>query len=202
MAFYLKNFCYHSAIKKTPHEAMYGEKPNLSFMKVFGCVAYLFIEKHFRNKIDRKAKKGIFLGHALDSRSFLIGIEIDRGEVKVQKNKECKVRREQLLLRSEWIGKSRTWGKQRDEWNSFFMSEIVDQNLLPKNAKEELKNENWRKAMQEEYISLSKNKVWDLVEDNGEKVVGSRWHFGVKYGPTGEISRFKARFVAKGYSQV
>ena len=74
--------------------------------------------------------------------------------------------------------------------------------MLPKNAKEALKNENWRKAMQDEYDSLSENKVWDLVEDIGAKIVGSRWHFGVKYGPTGEISRFKARFVAKGYSQV
>ena len=69
---------------KSPHEALYGEKPNLSFMKLFGCIAYSFIEKQFRNKIDRKAKKGIFLGHALD-RSFLIGIENDRGELKVQK---------------------------------------------------------------------------------------------------------------------
>ena len=32
--------------------------------------------------------------------------------------------------------------------------------------------------------------------------MGSRWHFGVKYGPTREISRFIARFEAKGYSQV
>ena len=51
-----------------------------------------------------------------------------------------------------------------------FLSEIVDQNLLPKNAKEALKNENWRKAMQDKYNSLSENKVWDLVEDNGAKV--------------------------------
>ena len=40
-----------------------------------------------------------------------------------------------------------------------FLSEIVDQSLLPKNAKEALKNENWRKAMQDEYNSLSENKV-------------------------------------------
>ena len=58
-----------------------------------------------------------------------------------------------------------------------FLSEIVDQIFLPKNAKEALKNDNWRKAMQDEYNSLSENKVWDLVEDNGAKVVGSRWHF-------------------------
>ena len=101
MAFYLKGFCYHSAIKKPPHEAMYGEKPNLSFLKVFGCFAYPFIEKQFRKKIYKKAKKGIFLGHALDGRSFLIGIENDRGELKVQKNKEFKLRREQVLLRSK-----------------------------------------------------------------------------------------------------
>ena len=56
--------------------------------------------------------------------------------------------------------------------------------------------------MQDIYNSLSENTDWDLFEDYGAKLVGSRWHFGVKYGPTGEISRFKARFVAKGYSQV
>ena len=83
-----------------------------------------------------------------------------------------------------------------------FLSEIVDQNLLTKNAKEVLKNGNRKKAIQDEYNSLSVIKSWDLVKDNGAKVVGSGWHFGVKYGPTGEISRFKARFVAKGYSQV
>ena len=181
MAWYLKNFCYHSAIKKTPHEGMYGEKPNLSFLKVFGCVAYPFIEKQFRNKIDRKKKKGIFLGHALNSKSFLIGIENDRG-VKEQTNLEHGVNKEM----SEIV----------------FLSETFDQILLPKNAKEALRNENWKKTMQEENNSLSENKDWDLVEDNGAKVVGNRWNFGVKYGPTGEKSRFKARFVAKGYSQV
>ena len=56
--------------------------------------------------------------------------------------------------------------------------------------------------MQDEYNSLSENEVWDLAEDNGAKLVGSRWHVGVKYGPTGEISRFRARFVTKGYSKV
>ena len=83
-----------------------------------------------------------------------------------------------------------------------FLSAIVDQNFLPKNAKYALRNESWKKAMQDKYNSLSEKKVWDLVEDNAAKVVGSRWHFGVKNGPAAEISKFKARFVAKGYSQV
>ena len=45
----------------------------------------------------------------------------------------------------------------------------MDQNLLPENAKEALKKENWRKAMQGGYNSLSETKVYDLVEDNEPK---------------------------------
>ena len=146
MAFYLKNFCYHSAIKKTPHEAMYGEKPNLSFMKVFGCIAYPFIEKQFRNKIDRKAKKGIFLGHALDSRSFLMGIENDRGELKVQKTRNARFDENNYYFGvNEQANLEHEVNKEMSE--IVFLSEIVDQNLLPKNAKEALKNENWKKAI-------------------------------------------------------
>ena len=174
---------------------------NLSFMKVFGCVAYPFIEKQFRNKIDRKAKKGILLGHARDSRSFLIGTENDRGELKVHKTRNASLDENNYYFGvNEQANLEHEVNKEMSE--IVFLSEIVDQNLLPKNAKEALKNENWRKAMQDEYNSLSENKVWDIVADNGAKLVGSRWHFGVKYGRTGEISRFKARFVAKSYSQV
>ena len=33
------------------------------------------------------------------------------------------------------------------------------------------------------------------------KPIGSRWHFALKFGPSGKIKRYKARIVAKGYSQ-
>ena len=56
--------------------------------------------------------------------------------------------------------------------------------------------------MKKEFDSLEKNKVWELVRIRGEKPIGSRWHIALKYGPNGEISRFKARFIAKGFSQV
>ena len=56
MAANLKNMCFHSAIGKTPYESMYGEKPNLNFVKknfwVCSVVAYSFKEKQFRKKLD------------------------------------------------------------------------------------------------------------------------------------------------------
>ena len=69
---------------------MYVEKPNLSFMKVFSFVAHPFTEKQFRNKIDRKATKGNFSSHELNSRLFRIGTENDRGELKVQKTRNAR----------------------------------------------------------------------------------------------------------------
>ena len=145
-------------------------------MKVFGYVAYPFIEKQFRNKIDKKVKKEIFLGHALDSRFFLIGIENDRGELQGSKTRTARFDENNSYFGvNEQANLEHEINKEMSE--TVFLSEIVDQNLLPKIAKEALKNENWRKALQDEYNSLSENKVWDLVEDNGAKVAGRTWHF-------------------------
>ena len=62
MAFYVKNLLLHSAPEKTAFEMMYNEKPNLSFVKLFGCVALMHIEKPFRKKLDQTSKNGFFLG--------------------------------------------------------------------------------------------------------------------------------------------
>ena len=62
----------------------------------------------------------------------------------------------------------------------------------------------WLKAMQEETISLAKNKTWYLVErPKGARMIGSRWIFKKKPGILGVVQpRYKAGVVAKGYSQI
>lgn len=45
-AVYLRNRCPTKAIKgKTPYEALYGKKPNVNHLRVFGCDAYTHIPK-------------------------------------------------------------------------------------------------------------------------------------------------------------
>ena len=57
--------------------------------------------------------------------------------------------------------------------------------------------------MDEELQSLTENDVWDVVpKPAGRKVVDGRWVFRVKGNAQGELERFKARYVAKGFSQV
>ena len=49
---------------------------------------------------------------------------------------------------------------------------------------------------------MNQNNVWTLVSlPEGKKAIDSRWHLRVKYGPDGELKRYKAKFVAMGFSQ-
>lgn len=60
----------------------------------------------------------------------------------------------------------------------------------------------WNKAMSEEYKSLIDNKTWSLTTlPPGRSAIGCKWTFKIKRGSDGSIDRYKARFVAKGFSQ-
>lgn len=56
--------------------------------------------------------------------------------------------------------------------------------------------------MNHEYDALIKNKTWDLVEKpKGVPVVDCKWVFKIKRDEMGNISKFKSRLVARGFTQ-
>ena len=47
-----------------------------------------------------------------------------------------------------------------------------------------------------------KNDVWDVVpRPDGKSVVTSKWIYKIKHAADGSIEKYKARFVARGFSQ-
>ena len=57
--------------------------------------------------------------------------------------------------------------------------------------------------MVEEYDFIIRNSVWDVVpRPQGKSVVSSRWLYKVKQAADGSVEKHKARFVARGFSQV
>jgi hypothetical protein len=61
----------------------------------------------------------------------------------------------------------------------------------------------WQDAMTEEYQSILKNDVWDVVpRPEGKSVVTSKWIYKIKHVVDGSIEKYKARFVARGFSQI
>jgi hypothetical protein len=61
----------------------------------------------------------------------------------------------------------------------------------------------WRDFMMEEYHSIMKNYVWDIVlRPKGKSVVTSKWIYKIKHIADGSIERQKMRFFPRGFSQV
>ncbi|CAN0091666.1 unnamed protein product, partial [Heterosigma akashiwo] len=62
----------------------------------------------------------------------------------------------------------------------------------------------WREAVAEEYGSLLQHSnVWELVDKPyGANAVGCRWILAKKYDADGNLTKYKARLCAQGYSQI
>ena len=69
-------------------------------------------------------------------------------------------------------------------------------------ALESSKSQEWIDAMNEEIKSMKDNDVWDIVPlPEGVKPIGCKWIFKTKRDSKGDVERYKAHLVAKGYTQ-
>ena len=63
--------------------------------------------------------------------------------------------------------------------------------------------EKWKDAMDKKIRSIKTNEVWELVKlPKGKKTIGCKWVYKQKVGVDGFVERYKARLVAKDYSQL
>eukprot|EP00253_Pinus_taeda_P021844 PITA_21844 len=73
----------------------------------------------------------------------------------------------------------------------------------PSSLEEGVEDPAWVDAMVEEYDSIVRNSAWDIVpRPEGKSVVGSRWIYKVKQAADGNVEKYKARFVSRGFSQI
>ena len=76
-------------------------------------------------------------------------------------------------------------------------------NSEPSKFEEVAQHDVWQEAMVEEYDSIMKNQVWEVVLrlEGKKKVVGSRWIYKVKHAADKSMEKYKVHFMAKGFSQ-
>ncbi|GJT73269.1 ribonuclease H-like domain-containing protein [Tanacetum coccineum] len=69
-------------------------------------------------------------------------------------------------------------------------------------SKEAYKDQHWIEAMNKEMDALYRNDNWEICDlPKDRKSIGGKWVFKIKYKSNGEIERYKARYVVKGYNQ-
>jgi hypothetical protein len=72
----------------------------------------------------------------------------------------------------------------------------------PVSHRDALHDAAWRDAMSTELNALRQTKTWILVpQPAGVNIVGSKWIFKTKQRPDGSVDKYKARLVARGFTQ-
>jgi hypothetical protein len=214
--------------EKTPFEVWYDNKPSLSFLKIFGSICFVHIPQIKRDKLDKKAMQGIFVGYSDVSKAYKVyhpqtqKMVITR-DVHFHEEKQWdwgdSQRNEQLsgLLQDESIDDS-----QRRVTADLLQDELFDDSPFrgtrslddiyqrsnvaicePEGYEEAKHNPEWQKAMQEEICMIEKNCTWELVDRPPSKnVIGVKWIFRTKLNADSTINKYKARLVVKGYAQI
>ena len=60
----------------------------------------------------------------------------------------------------------------------------------------------WKQVMDKKMEALASREIWKSVSTpTNSAVTGCRWVFTLKYRPDGSVDRYKARLVAKSYTQ-
>ncbi|GJU86702.1 putative RNA-directed DNA polymerase [Tanacetum coccineum] len=72
----------------------------------------------------------------------------------------------------------------------------------PKSFAKACADPRWVEAMNLEMEALNRNGTWVVTElPSGRKAIGCKWVWKIKYKSNGEVERFKARLVTKGFNQ-
>jgi len=74
--------------------------------------------------------------------------------------------------------------------------------IEPETFEEASQSSEWMTAMKDEITALEQNQTWELVpKPKDVKPISCRWVYKIKHRPDGSIERYKARLVARGFSQ-
>src|SRR6266496_6261556 len=72
------------SIETTPYELWFGEKPKLSFLKVWDCDAY--VKKFQHDKLEPKSEKCVFIGYPKETIGYIF-YHRSEGKIFVSKNR-------------------------------------------------------------------------------------------------------------------
>ena len=82
MAAFTLNRAPSKSVETTPYELWFGKKPNLSFLKVWGCA---YVKKLQPDKLEPKSKKCVFVGYPKETVGYTF-YHRSKGKTFVAKN--------------------------------------------------------------------------------------------------------------------
>ncbi|CAI7890520.1 unnamed protein product [Closterium sp. NIES-54] len=186
-----------------PYTKWYGSAPAVNMLRVYGCMVVFHVPKEKRGKLEASGRWGVHLGLAKDHKGWLIW-DLTRQQLTVSRDvkfleslyyKEWKQQQQKLPTTPLIIEADEVQRPSRQVQVTVSEEEISG-------VTEDGGEPEWKQSVKEEYDSLLENETWELCElPPWKKAISSKLIFRHKYGPDGELTRYKSRLVAKGFQQ-
>lgn len=77
-AYTLNRVTCKKTVNSTPYEKWFGTKPSISHLRTFGCEVYVNIEKQFRDKLNSKSKRMVFVGYTEKTNTYRLWNDKER----------------------------------------------------------------------------------------------------------------------------
>ncbi|GJP83646.1 hypothetical protein CLOP_g13772 [Closterium sp. NIES-67] len=163
-----------------PYTKWYGSAPAVNMLRAFGCMVVFHVPKEKRGKLEASRRWG------RPRRDVRPPVRLTYGG----RGKPNVVQAGSVVEQIE-----------EDEIAHCYWAPIPE----PKTREEALNGPNgekWKASEDEEFGSLIENETWDLCDlPPGKKAITSKMIYRHKYGPEGELIRYKSRLVARGFQQ-
>ncbi|GBM50319.1 Retrovirus-related Pol polyprotein from transposon TNT 1-94 [Araneus ventricosus] len=198
---HVSNFTPRKGKAKLLIEIWESKTPKLSYLKVFGCLAYFHVPKVKRKKFQMPGKREIMLGYARERHGNPASADAPLDEIISNIGLQIGCPLGSTKERSEEINQKRILEIEQDLLNrgvrrSERLKEMKNANIveIPKDYFEAQSNPNWpnwKTAMEDEIESLNKHKIWEVVDKpDNTKIVKSKWVYTIK--KDSKTPKFKA----------
>nr|GEU36115.1 ribonuclease H-like domain-containing protein [Tanacetum cinerariifolium] len=86
--------------------------------------------------------------------------------------------------------------------DNYYCVSALNKSVEPTCYEEAILDSNWIDVMNSEIEALNENHTWIITDlPLRRKAIGNKWIYKIKYKSSGDIDRYKARLVVKGYSK-
>uniref|UniRef100_A0A2N9G3P5 Integrase catalytic domain-containing protein n=1 Tax=Fagus sylvatica TaxID=28930 RepID=A0A2N9G3P5_FAGSY len=248
--------------KKSPFELLYDKIPDYSSLRVFGCVCFVSLPSHERNKLEPRSRLCCFLGYGISQKGFRCYDPISRRlrisrHVEFWEHQTFSSRQHFPFISSSMtpifsdtsidlypdpvrdstqppsssdvpslvlspaagspdsdpassapsesptdIRRStrvRAPPSHLSDYHCYFALATLHE---PHTYREASTNPLWQQAMDDELDALHKTHTWDMTTlPPGKSAVGCKWVYKIKTRADGSVERYKARLVARGFTQ-
>ncbi|KAL4295185.1 hypothetical protein GQ457_12G009340 [Hibiscus cannabinus] len=217
----------HAVRNRTLEEAWSGRRLDVRHFRVFNCVVYSHVPDQKRTKLDDKAENRdvVFDEHAFwpweenNENKKLRQVTADFNDEVTQpameqptieaeqptveeadqhKNEHGKRNKKRAVWMKDYVISKNHSEDDEDPQTHFALFADCD----PMSFDDACKDLKWREAMNDEIAAIEQNDTWELTDlPRGQKPIGVKWIYKTKLKENGEIDKYKARLVTKGYKK-